>query len=82
METDDSRNFPLVIRILPDDDESSRFTRGNLLLGFILKFVKTNFNGSVIFDRIDFDTPGYQFPGDLPADISFGSFDNILFGSG
>ena len=81
MQADDTGDLPAIIDMMPDDDKSSRPGRG-VGFGAVVKFMKPDFYGSEVGDRVDLDAARYQFPGHFTADIFLCSVNHLLLRGG
>ena len=79
MQTDDFLNYPLIVFILPDNDEFARM-RHCIFFGAIMKFVLPHFNCSIILYWINFQAVFNKFPCYFTANIFPGTIEYCLFG--
>ena len=79
MQADYPGNFPAFIGAVPDDDEPAG-TGGGIRFPAVMELMETDLYRSVVGDRVDLDTAGYQLAGRVAADIFFGGGDDFFLG--
>lgn len=65
-------NFPFVVFMLPHKNELGDFCRAWFFFFLVMKFVKPDFNRTIVCDRVYFNASLYEFPRYFATNIFLG----------